>query len=71
MKKKTLLFLWGSLFVLLAGFSWGCTEEERDLYGSISGLVTDGETNAFVSGVSVALSPLGVLSMSWLRQTIH
>lgn len=64
MKKKTLLFLWGSLFVLLAGFPWGCTEEERDLYGSISGLVTDGETNAFVSGVSVALSPLGVTKVT-------
>lgn len=64
MKKKTLLFLWGSLLVLLAGFPWGCTEEERDLYGSISGLVTDGETNAFVSGVSVALSPLGVTKVT-------
>ena len=45
--------------VLLAGIPWGCTEEERDLYGSISGLVTDGETNALISGVSVAISPLG------------
>ena len=64
MKKKTLLFLWGSLFALLVGFPWGCTEEERDLYGSISGLVTDGETNALISGVSVALSPLGVTKVT-------
>lgn len=58
MKKNTFLLL-GTLLVLLAGIPWGCTEEERDLYGSISGLVTDGETNALISGVSVAISPLG------------
>lgn len=57
--KEKIYFLVGILLVMLAGIPWGCTEEERDLYGSISGLVTDGETHALIGGVSVAISPLG------------
>lgn len=49
-----LLVLTGSLICI-----GSCTESERDLYGSISGTVTDAETGGVVSGVSVAISPQG------------
>lgn len=50
------------LLIILAGSLIGigsCAESERDMYGSISGKVTDAETGGAVSGVSVAISPQG------------
>lgn len=61
MKRTNIL----SLILLLAVWAGSligigsCTESERDLYGSISGTVTDAETGGTVSGVSIAISPQG------------
>ena len=61
MKRKNIFSITFLLMVLIGGLiSIGsCTESERDLYGSISGIVTDAETGGTVSGVSVAISPQG------------
>ncbi len=61
MKRKNIFSITFLLMVLVGGLiSIGsCTESERDLYGSISGTVTDAETGGAVSGVSVAISPQG------------
>ncbi|MCR5071050.1 MAG: carboxypeptidase regulatory-like domain-containing protein [Bacteroidales bacterium] len=44
-----------SVFALAAA----CVEPDVEIYGSISGLVKNGQTGEFVSGVKVALSPGG------------
>ena len=61
MKRKNIFSITFLLMVLVGCLiSIGsCTESERDLYGSISGTVTDAETGGTVSGVSVAISPQG------------
>ena len=61
MKRKNIFSITFLLMVLVGCLiSIGsCTESERDLYGSISGIVTDAETGGTVSGVSVAISPQG------------
>ena len=61
MKQKN-YFTMAILLIILAGSLIGigsCAESERDMYGSISGKVTDAETGGAVSGVSVAISPQG------------
>ena len=55
MKKVLLLFSSIAAFVLS-----GCNEYEVDMFGSISGVVSDSEMNEPLSGVKVALSPGGV-----------
>lgn len=55
MKKALLLFSSIAAFVLS-----GCNEYEVDMFGSISGVVSDSEMNEPLSGVKVALSPGGV-----------
>ena len=66
MKRKNIFSITFLLMVLVGCLiSIGsCTESERDLYGSISGTVTDAETGGTVSGVSVAISPQGELYIS-------
>lgn len=61
MQRKNIFSLTLILVVLFGGFICigSCTESERDLYGSISGTVTDAETGGAVNGVLVAISPLG------------
>lgn len=57
--KNFIRLLFISLTGLWIGSLSGCSESESDLFGSISGIVTDEETREPLKGVTISLTPSG------------